>query len=110
MRYATALVAALALGAAGSLYTSRADAGVVVSVGVPVPVFAPPVVAAPVRYYPYGPGPVVGFGVGCCGPAFFGRPFFAPGFRGRGFYRPGFVHGGFAHGGYVHGGFVAGRR
>jgi hypothetical protein len=36
MRYAAALAAALALGAAASLYTPKADAGVVVGVGRPL--------------------------------------------------------------------------
>jgi hypothetical protein len=101
MRYATALVAALALGAAASLYTPKADAGVVIGVGLPVPVVAPPV-----AYYPYGPAPVVGFGVGF-GPAFYGRGFYGPAFRGPAFYRPGYLRGGFGyvHGGYVHGGY-----
>jgi hypothetical protein len=100
MRYATALVAALALGAAASVYTPKADAGVVFSVGVPVPVIGPAVVAPP--YYPYVAGPVVGFGVRCCGP-FYGRPFHGPGVRGAGYYHPGFVHGGYYHGGAAHG-------
>jgi hypothetical protein len=99
MRYATALVAALALSAAGSLYTPKADAGVVVSVGVPVPVVAPSVIAAPAPYYPYGLAPAVGFGVACCGPAFRGPGFYHPGFV-RGYVRGGYVHGGVAYGGY----------
>jgi len=108
MRYATALVATLALGAAASLYTSRADAGVVVSVAVPFPVVAPAVVAAPVPYYPYVAAPFVGFGVRCCEPAFFGRPFYGPAFRGPGFYHPGFAHGAYVHGAFVHGGYSRG--
>lgn len=103
MRYATALVAALALGAAASLYTPKADAGVVVSVGLPVPVVAPPA-----AYYPYAPGPVFGIGLGCCGPAFYGRPFYGPGFRGPGYFHSGFARGGFAHGGFARGGFAHG--
>jgi hypothetical protein len=102
MRYATALVAALALGAAASVYTPKADAGVVVGVGLPVPGIAPAVVAGPGPYYPYAGGPVVGFGVRCCGP-FYGHPYYGPGYRGIGYYHPGIVHGGYSHGGFAHG-------
>jgi hypothetical protein len=98
MRYATALVAALALGASASLYTPSAEAGVVVGIGLPVPIVAPRV-----AYYPYGPAPVIGIGPAFgyrFGPAFYGRGFVGPGFRGPGYFHPGFVHGGYYHGGY----------
>lgn len=102
MRYATALVAALALGATASLYTPRADAGVVVSVGIPVPVVAPAVVATPAPYYPYVAPPFVGFG--CCRAPYFAHPYYGAHFYAPGFYRPGYVHGAYLRGGYVHGG------
>ena len=99
MRYATALVATLAIGAAASIYTPKADAGVVVGIGLPVPVAAPPV-----AYYPYGPAPFVGEGVGFGGPAFYRHGYYGPGFRGPLYSHPGFAHSGYWHGGYFHGG------
>jgi hypothetical protein len=61
MRYVTALVAAVSIGAAFSLYTPAASAaGVYVGVAVPVPapVYGPAVVAPGYYYgYPYGYGP-----------------------------------------------------
>ncbi|HSY08184.1 MAG TPA: hypothetical protein VK820_06580 [Steroidobacteraceae bacterium] len=78
MRYKLALILAASLGAAASVYARPAEARVYVGVGLPVPVYAPPVVAA----YPgpgyYGPGP------------YYGTGYFLGGYRGnfgRGFYR-----------------------
>jgi hypothetical protein len=108
MRYATAIVAALALGASASFYAPGAKAGVVVGIELPVPVVAPRV-----AYYPYGPapvvaiGPAVGIGLGFA-PAFYGRGFVSPAFRGRRYFHPGFAHGGLAYGGYARGGYVRG--
>ena len=99
MRYTAALVAALALGAGASLYTPKADAGVVVSVGLPVPVVAPPV-----AYYPYAPVPLVGLGVGF-NPVFFRHGYCRPEFRGPVPVHPGLVPGGYVHGGFIHGSY-----
>jgi len=100
MRDATALVAMLAIGAAASIYTPKADAGVVVGIGLPVPVVAPPV-----AYYPYGTAPYVGLGVGFGGPAFYGHGYYGPGFRRPVYFHPGFAHRGYVHGGSFHGGY-----
>lgn len=77
MRYLTALILSLGLGAAAGLYTPAAKAGVVVGIGLPVPA----VVAAPYYYpRPYW------FGAGYYGPRYegyhgwYGHPYF--GYRG----------------------------
>lgn len=90
MRYLPALWLAIGLGAAASVYTSAASAGVYVGVGI-----APPVIAAPapylgppivrvtpppyaLPYYGYGPAYWHGYG-----PHYFGpRGYWGPGFRG----------------------------
>src|SRR5580704_16901697 len=66
MRFATVLVLTGLIGAAASVYTPTAQAGVYVGVRVPVPVIAapvvlPPVVSVPVPrvYYPPPPVPYV---------------------------------------------------
>jgi len=81
MRYATALVLTVLIGAAASLYTPSAKAaGVYVGIGLPV---VAPVVPA---YYPYGRAPYVGFGY--VGPRFWGY-----GYRGYYHYgRPGYFY------------------
>lgn len=83
MRYATALVVALLVGAAASLYTPSAHAaGVYVGIGLPVPAVVP--VVPP--YYPYARAPYVG--IGYVGPRFWGYGY-------RGYYRyghPGYFH------------------
>jgi hypothetical protein len=67
MRYATALVVAVLVGAAASLYTPSAQAaGVYVGIGLPVPAVVPAVPA----YYPNAPVPYVG--IGYVGPRFWG--------------------------------------
>jgi hypothetical protein len=71
MRYITALLLALSLGAAASLYTPGAQAaGVYVGVGVPAAVYAPPVVAVRIRprYY----AAPIWFGAGTIGPRYWG--------------------------------------
>ena len=77
MRYITALVVALAIGAAASLYTPSAQAGgLYVGVGVPAVVLAPPWFGAgyyPPRYWGYGPG------------------YYGPGYYGHGFYGHGYA-------------------
>jgi hypothetical protein len=85
MRYVTALVLAIVIGAAASLYTPSAQAaGVYVGIGLPVPV--PGVVPAVPAYYPYAPAPYIG--VGFVGPRFWGYGY-------RGYY-------GYAHPGYFY--------
>jgi len=83
MRYATALVVALLVGAAASLYTPSARAaGVYIGIGLPVPAVVP--VVPP--YYPYARAPYVG--IGYVGPRFWGYGY-------RGYYRyghPGYFH------------------
>jgi hypothetical protein len=92
MRYVTALVLAMVIGAAASLYTPSAQAaGVYVGIGLPVPAVVP---AAP-AYYPYAPAPYVG--IGFVGPRFWGYGY-------RGYY-------GYAHPGYFYrGGYGFHRR
>jgi hypothetical protein len=92
MRYATALVAALVLGASASLYTPSAKAGVVVGIGLPVPIVVPRV-----AYYPYSPGPAIELGFA---PAFYGAGVMGPRFRDHRYFSPGYVHGGYFRGGY----------
>jgi hypothetical protein len=103
MRYAAALVLTSLVGAAASLYTPSAQAGVYVGIGLPVPVVAPPVaVSAPVApaYYPYAPAAYVG--VGYRGPVWggygYGRWGYGPGYRFYG--HPGYGYRGW--GGYHH--------
>jgi hypothetical protein len=87
MRYVTALILAVVIGAAASLYTPSAQAaGVYVGIGLPVPAVVPAVPA----YYPYAPAPYVGIGI--VGPRFWGY-----GYRGySGYAHPGY----FYRGGY----------
>jgi hypothetical protein len=83
MRYATAFVLTVLVGAAAGLYTPSAQAaGVYVGIGLPVPIIAP---AAP-AYYPYAPAPYVGLGY--VGPGLWGYGY-------RGYYR-------YAHPGYFY--------
>ncbi len=64
MRYVSALVVTLLVGAAASLYAPGARAaGVSVGIGLPVPAIVP-------AYYPYAPAPYVG--IGYVGPRFWG--------------------------------------
>jgi hypothetical protein len=81
MRYTAALLLTGLVGAAASLYTPSAHAGVYVGVGVPAPVIAPRVVVGVPAYYPYGPAPYVA--VGYRGPAYwgYGRWGYGPGYH-----------------------------
>lgn len=91
MRYLTALVLTGLVGAAASVYTPSAQAGVYVGVGLPIPVIAPRVVVnAPVgpAYYPYAPGPYVG--VGYRGPGYGGAWGYGHGYRGN--WHPGYAY------------------
>jgi hypothetical protein len=65
MRYLTALILSLGLGAAAGLYTPAAKAGVVVDVGLPVPA-----VVAPYYYQPYYHPRPYWFGAGYYGPRY----------------------------------------
>jgi hypothetical protein len=90
MRFATVLVLTGLIGAAASVYTPTAQAGVYVGVRVPVPVIAPPVVVAPVVSVPiprvyYAAPPV---------------PYVAIGWRGPGW---GYGYGHWGYHGYGHG-------
>jgi hypothetical protein len=63
MRYKLALILAVSIGAAASVYTPTAEARVYVAVRPPVPVFARPVVpAAPGAGIYYGAAPYFGAG------------------------------------------------
>jgi hypothetical protein len=91
MRYVTALVLTVLVGAAASLYTPSAQAaGVYVGIGLPVPAVVLPATA----YYPYAPAPFVG--IGFAGPRFWGYGY-------RGYY-------GYAHPGYFYRGGYGFRR
>ena len=93
MRYATAIVTTLALGAGVAAFAPKADAGVVIGVGIPAPALAAP------GYYPYAPMvPEVGVAFG---PAWYGHGYWGPAYRGPVYYRPGW--GGYYRGGYYHG-------
>ena len=73
MRYRTALILALSLGAAASLAPPAAKAaGVYVGVGLPAPIYAPPA-AACVPFAPgyYGAAPF-------CGSAYYGARYWGP--------------------------------
>jgi len=56
MRHLPALVLTLAAGAAASLYTPSAKAGVYVGVGLPAPVIAAPIAPAVLAGVAYAPG------------------------------------------------------
>ena len=73
MRYRTALILALSLGAAASLAAPAAKAaGVYVGVGLPAPIYAPPAVAC----VPFAPGY---YGVApLCGSAYYGARYWGP--------------------------------
>jgi hypothetical protein len=91
MRYVTALVLAVVIGVAASLYTPSAQAGgVYVGIGLPVPAVVPAVPAYYPYAYPYAPAPYVG--IGYVGPRFWGYGY-------RGFYR-------YGHPGYFYRGGV----
>jgi hypothetical protein len=76
MRYLPALVLALTVGAAASLYTPSANAGVYVGVGLPAPVVtapgAAPAVVAGVGFAPWYYGPRAWFGPAYYGPRAWG--------------------------------------
>ena len=92
MRYATVLSATLALVAAAAVFAPKADAGVVIGVGIPVSAVAPP------AYYPYLRAPAVSVGFA---PRRYGHGYWAPAYRGPVYYHPGW--GGYYHSGYGHG-------
>jgi hypothetical protein len=109
MRYAAALVLTGLVGAAASLYTPSAHAGVYVGVGVPGPVVIAPRVAVAAPYLSLGyRGPAWGYSRWGYGPGyghFYGRPGYYNGGWGRGGWdRGGWGHGGGDHrgGGYSH--------
>jgi hypothetical protein len=99
MRYGTGLIIALSLGAAASLFTPRAKAGVYVGVGAPAPVYATPApLCAPGYYAPGYWGPAA-----LCGPAYLGARYWGPrhGYWGRAYWAHGY-RGGYRGGEWGH--------
>jgi hypothetical protein len=79
MRYKLALILALSIGAAASVYAPTAEARVVVAVGLPLAVYAPPFAVPAARVYGAAP--------------YYGAAFYLGGFRRFGYY--GYPHRGF---------------
>jgi hypothetical protein len=105
MRYAAALVLTGLVGAAASLYTPGANAGVYVGVGVPAPVIVAPRVTVAAPGYPYIAGPYLS--VGYRAPAWgYSRWGYGPGYRYYG--HPGYLHGGWGYGSRGHDGWAHG--